>query len=183
MFVYFTEQDPKTSLIFSHFAKSLSPETEKIEHEHFLPSTWTAAKFALFQCICGIPVDQPLARSHIYYRSTRPIDCHSLGPTYISNKYHLVNHTNTTNESKIKAATLNKSHVTEFSAQLKYNSWEIETVEKSFWRKVEKVDTFRKGGLQLKTLQPCSALRMGRLWKTATDQRMDVGFVKNVELV
>ena len=44
---------------------------------------------------------KPLARSHIYYRSTRPIDCHSLALTYISNKYNLVNHTNTTNESWI----------------------------------------------------------------------------------
>ena len=47
---------------------------------------------------------KPLARSHIYYRSTRPTDCHSLGPTYISNKYNLVNHTNTTNESKDKGS-------------------------------------------------------------------------------
>ena len=47
---------------------------------------------------------KPLARSHIYYRSTRPTDCHSLGPTYISNKYNLENHTNTTNESKDKGS-------------------------------------------------------------------------------
>ena len=52
-----------------------------------------------WESIGGVMEPQPLARSHIYYRSTRPIDCHSLGPTYISNKYNLVNHTNTANES------------------------------------------------------------------------------------
>ena len=45
---------------------------------------------------------EPLARSHIYYRSTRPIDCHSLAPTYISNKYNLVNYTNTGTQQATK---------------------------------------------------------------------------------
>ena len=51
---------------------------------------------------------EPLARSHIYYRSTRPIDCHSLAPTYISNKYNLVNYTNT---GRQQATRLNQSRL------------------------------------------------------------------------